>query len=67
MVIVIAVSGIVSGLLAAGLAVATGTSFLGVLLAYCLTGAVAATLFVAAAALRPTSDFLEPQIETQSV
>ena len=54
MVATIAMSGVVTGILAAALALISGLSVLGVILAYCLTGAVASVLIVGAVALRPS-------------
>jgi hypothetical protein len=53
MVVTVAVSGIATGILAAALALLSGLSLLGVILAYCLTGSLFALLMVAALALRP--------------
>jgi hypothetical protein len=62
MVATVAMSGVVTGILAAVLALLSGLSVLGVVLAYCLTGAVATVLVVGAVALRPS----EPADEAES-
>jgi hypothetical protein len=66
MVATIAMSGVVTGLLAAALALLSGLSVLGVVLAYCLTGGVAAVLIVGAVALRPSAPDAEAGTETQA-
>ena len=53
MVATISMFGVVTGILAAALALLSGLSVLGVILAYCLTGSVAAVLVVGAVALCP--------------
>ena len=65
MVATIAMSGVITGILAAALALLSGLSVLGVILAYCLTGSVAAVLVVAAVALRPCAPDDETGRETQ--
>lgn len=62
MVAVISMAGVVTGILAATLAILSGLSVMGVILAYCLTGTVAAVLVVGAVALRPG----EPEEETEA-
>ena len=64
MVMTIAMSGVLTGILAAALAVLSGLSVLGVILAYCLTGSVAAVLVVGAVALRPAAPDVETGPET---
>ncbi len=66
MVATIAMSGVITGILAAAFALMSGLSVLGVILAYCLTGSVAAVLVVAAVALRPDATTDESQTETQT-
>jgi hypothetical protein len=63
MVATIAMSGVVTGILAAVLALLSGLSVLGVILAYCLTGAVATVLVVGAVALRPGEPAEEVEAE----
>ena len=63
MVATIAMSGVVTGILAAVLALISGLSVLGVILAYCLTGAVATVLVVGAIALRPAEAADEDEAE----
>lgn len=63
MVATIAMSGVVTGILAAVLALISGLSVLGVILAYCLTGAVATVLVVGAIALRPSEPSDEDETE----
>lgn len=53
MVATIGLFGVVTGILAAALAFLSGLSILGVILAYCVTGSVAAVLVVGAVALCP--------------
>jgi hypothetical protein len=53
MVATISVCGVATGILAAVLAMMSGLSILGVVLAYCLTGSVATVLVVGALALCP--------------
>jgi hypothetical protein len=53
MVVTVAISGIATGILGAALALLSGLSFLGAILAYCMTGSLFAVLMVAALALRP--------------
>jgi len=59
--------GVITGILAATFALLSGLSILGVILAYCLTGSVAAVLIVAAVALRPCSPVAHDTGETQTV
>ena len=66
MVTTIAMSGVVTGSLAAAFAALSGLSFLGVILAYCLTGSVAAVLVAAALALRPRNPSADQAGETQT-
>ena len=63
MVATIAMSGVVTGILAAVLALISGLSVLGVILAYCLTGALAAILVVGAVALHPSEPTDEAETE----
>ena len=65
MVATIAMSGVITGILAAALALLSGLSVLGVILAYCLTGSVAVVLVVGAVALRPAAPDVETGHETQ--
>ena len=65
MVVTIAMSGVVIGILAAALALLSGLSVVGVILAYCLTGSVAAVLLVGTLALRPCAPVDETGHETQ--
>jgi uncharacterized oligopeptide transporter (OPT) family protein len=68
MVVVIAMSGVLTGILAAVLAALSGVSLLGVILAYCLTGTLAATFAVVAIAMRPVEVAAEhPRRNTQTV
>lgn len=66
MVATIAMSGVIAGILAAAFALLSGLSVLGVILAYCLTGSVAAILIAAALALRPGSSAADDAGETQT-
>ncbi|MGQ0566767.1 MAG: hypothetical protein ACT4OK_17125 [Gemmobacter sp.] len=66
MIAAIAMSGVITGLVAAALALFSGLSILGVVLAYCLTGSLATILVVGAVALRPCSPADEADSEIQT-
>ncbi len=64
MVAAICMFGVVTGILAASFAFLSGLSILGVILAYCLTGSVAAVLVVGAVALCPRARDAEAEAQT---
>ena len=66
MVATIGLFGVVTGILAAALAFLSGLSILGVILAYCVTGSVAAVLVVGAVALCPRAQADDTTQEAQT-